>query len=279
MKYVVQQNETLLEALEKLSPDSSKTTLRSWLKEGRIFVDGLVARVGSHPVEQGQAVTLGPRTHIIKGGVRIYYEDQHIVVIEKPAGLLSVATAFEKGDTAHHLLREHYRPRFVYPVHRLDQDTSGVMMFAFNERAVSKLKEHFEKHHIERAYLGVVENHIDPSQGTWESYLYEDDNYVVHVTDDPEKGRLAITHYEVMHAARKHSIVRFQLETGRKNQIRVHCQKAGCSIVGDFKYGSRINPIKRLCLHAYLLAFKHPVTEQPMRFESPMPETFYRFMK
>lgn len=278
MKYVTLAPQTLLEALAKLSPESSKTTLRSWLKDGRVAVDGHIAKIATTLIKEGQEITLGSRSRFIKGGVQLHYEDSHLVVVEKPSGLLSVATAFEKGETVHAILKEHYHPRKVFVVHRLDQDTSGIMLFALSEQSRDQLKVIFEEHNIERAYSAIVEGHVEPQQGTWQSYVYEDDHYVVHSTTDTEKGRLAITHYVVAVTSKRYTALLLKLETGRKNQIRVHCQDAGFPIVGDKKYGASSSPIKRLCLHAHLLAFLHPITQQKMRFESEVPEAFYRLV-
>lgn len=279
MKYVVQEELSLLEALSKLAPECSKTSLKSWLKEGRITVDGKIERSGSMPVHKGQSIALGSRSRYIEGDLRIYYEDKHVVVIEKPSGLLSVSTDFIKDETAHTFLKKYYRTQQVSVVHRLDQDTSGVMLFALNEEACSRLKDDFELHLIERGYTAVVEGYLSPSTGTWRSYLYEDANFVVHSTENPKEGREAITHYQVLSCAKKRSLIQLKLETGRKNQIRVHCMDAGHPIVGDKKYGAKSNPIKRLCLHAHHLAFTHPFTKQKMRFDSIVPESFSQLVQ
>ncbi|MBA3956929.1 MAG: RluA family pseudouridine synthase [Parachlamydiaceae bacterium] len=274
MKYTVPESTSLLNALTGMAPECSKTTLRSWLKDGRVTVDNIVVKLADTGVLKGQVIALGSRQRFIGGGLRIYYEDKHLVIIEKPSGLLSVSTAFEKEDTAHGLLKEYYRPNKVFVVHRLDQDTSGVMMFALSEQANDRLKEEFEQHRIQRSYTAVVEGYVTPSEGTWQSYLYEDANYFVRSTASATEGRLAITHYDVQLAARRRSLLNLRLETGRKNQIRVHCQDAGYPVAGDKKYGAQTNPIKRLCLHANLLAFTHPITKQAMRIESPFPREF-----
>lgn len=276
MKHTVKTNQTLLEAVALLSPESTKTTHRSWIKEGRITVDGQVVKVSSTPVRIGQEIVLGQRTRFIDEKIKIYYEDDHLVVIEKPSGLLSVSTDFQKVKTAHHLLKKHYHPRKVFVVHRLDQDTSGVMLFAFTEIACDRLKAMFEEHSVERVYHAVVEGRIEEESGTWKSYLYEDANYVVHSTNDSNKGQIAITHYEVEGYSNKNTALTLTLETGRKNQIRVHCKDAGHSVLGDRKYGSTRDPIKRLCLHAHVLGFSHPITHKKLRFESPDPLAFQK---
>jgi tRNA pseudouridine32 synthase/23S rRNA pseudouridine746 synthase/23S rRNA pseudouridine1911/1915/1917 synthase len=153
------------------------------------------------------------------------------------------------------------------------------MLFARTEAARDQLKDMFEKHDLERTYIGIVEGVLDAEkEGTWSAYVYEDGNYVVHATTDPSRGALAVTHYTIERSDMRSTWLRMELETGRKNQIRVHCQLAGHPIVGDRKYGAKTNPIKRLCLHAHSLAFKHPITQKPMRFISPIPQAFYRVM-
>ena len=269
MKYIVQQNETVLEALVKMSPDSSKTTLRSWLKDERIALDSQMVKIGSTPVEKGQTLTLGSKSQPCK--INILYQDCHLVVIEKPAGLLSVASHYEKQKTAHSFLKEIHKPLPVYPVHRIDRETSGVMIFALTEEARDNLKDLFECHEIKRQYEAIVEGHLEPSKGHWKSYLYEDKNYTVHSVDEPERGKKAITHFEVISIRKKTSHVTFTLETGRKNQIRVHCQDAGYPVLGDKKYGPCSISCKRLCLHATLLELTHPITGKWLSFRSPSP--------
>lgn len=278
MKYTASADIPILEALVLMSPTSSKNTLRSWIKEGRVQVEETTVPNTSLVVLKNQMVTVGQRKKIVRPGLPILYEDDDLVIIHKPSGLLSVSTAFEKGETIHALLKAHYRPRKVFVVHRLDQDTSGVMVFALNQKTCDKLKELFEVHAIERAYTAVVEGQITSPSGTWQSFQYEDSQYHVHETLDEGLGRLAITHYQTVAATKRYSWLVLRLETGRKNQIRVHCESAGHPVVGDKKYGAQSNPIKRLCLHAHLLAFLHPFSKKTLRFEVPVPEEFYRLM-
>jgi 23S rRNA pseudouridine1911/1915/1917 synthase len=279
MKYTVLQEQNILDALALMSPEASKTTFRSWIKEERVSVDNEVVTTSKHVVTKGQVILLGARKKYASGGIKIIYEDRDIVVIEKPAGLLTVATAFEKEETVHGFLKNHYFPCKVHVVHRLDQDTSGVMLFALSIRAYEKLKEIFEKHDIERCYTAIVEGKMVEERGTWESQLVEDDNYVVHSTSPSNKeGRLAVTHYEVEQSYKRFSWLTLTLETGRKNQIRVQARDAGHPVVGDKKYGAQANPLNRLCLHAHLLAFEHPITKKKMRFESPIPSSFLNLL-
>lgn len=276
MKWIVTKPMSLLEALGQLAPEGSKTSMRSWLKEGRVLVDNEMVKLGTTTVYAGQVVSMGAKPKFVEGDVNILYEDKWLVVIDKPEGLLSVSTAFEKEETAHAILKNNYTT--VHVVHRIDQDTSGVMVFARTDECRDRFKLMFEKHELERAYTAIIEGSLEQSSGTWQSYLFEDEAYVVHETDDPEKGRIAITHYAQFGRNRRYAWLRLKLETGRKNQIRVHCQNAGHPIAGDKKYGAKSNPLKRLGLHAHLLGFKHPVTGKQMRFESPLPESFQRLI-
>ena len=175
-------------------------------------------------------------------------------------------------------MQRYFHPRRVHIVHRLDQDTSGVMLFALSEEGKIGLKELFAAHDLVRQYVGIVEGTFTQAKGTWKSYLFEDKNYRVHVVRSAEKGELAITHYLLEGNTRQFSRLRLTLETGRKNQIRVHCQNAGHSIVGDYKYGAKTDAMKRLALHAHLLEFIHPLTGEEMTFCSPIPEEFDRLV-
>ncbi|MBA3722447.1 MAG: RluA family pseudouridine synthase [Parachlamydiaceae bacterium] len=279
MKHIATADLTILDALTQFYPQSSKTTLRSWIKEGRVCVDGLYLKNTNLTVYKGQEILIGQKKKYIADRIPILYEDAEFVVIDKPTGLLSVSTDFEKNDTAHALLKDFYKPRKIYVVHRLDQDTSGVMLFAFGEQSGERLKKIFAAHDIDRSYTAIVEGTMASKSGTWKNYLYEDEGYVVHITDDPEKGEEAITHYKILASNKRYTWIAVTLETGKKNQIRVHCQAAGHPIVGDKKYGSKHNPIKRLALHANSLAFEHPSSHKKMYFESSIPQEFQKLVK
>lgn len=270
MKIVLEKETPLLDVLQALSPDSSKNTLKSWVGKGRVTVNGCVVDRCNQTVARGQEVAIGQRLFFTEEGVKILYEDGHIIVVDKPEKLLSVATDAESERTVHSILKRRVE-RMVYPVHRLDKDTSGVMVFAYTQQSREKLKEMFAAHDIQREYYGLLEGVLKPRKGTWKSALVEEDDFFV---KSSEGGKMAITHYELVGVKNRLSIARFQLETGRKNQIRVHASEAGYPIVGDKKYGSSINRFKRLCLHAHLLGFTHPITGKKMKFTSPLPRFF-----
>ena len=210
-------------------------------------------------------------------GIKILYEDRYLVVLDKPDELLSVATLTQDERTVHTILKKRLgKP--VFAVHRLDRDTSGLMMFAYTAEAQFELKKQFETHSVSRHYVALVEGRLTEKQGTWKSYLVEDGNYRVHTAQPEQEGaQLAITHYEVLGEKPTFSFLRFMLETGRKNQIRVHCEAAGHPILGDRKYGARTNPYNRLCLHAYELHFMHPFLKKNLSFKSPLPAPFQHF--
>lgn len=279
MKHKITQPTPILDAVALLAPGSSKTAARSWIKEGRILIDGVSCTDSRQILKENQVIELGSKPRFAGGGLKILYEDRHIVVIEKPQGVLSVSTAFEKDETAMSFLRARYKGGRVYPVHRLDQDTSGVMLFALTEKARDVMKETFEQHAIDRVYLAIIEGWLDNTEGSWTSYQSEDANYYVRNSDDPSKGKLAITHYKVLAKSKWHSLVSFKLETGRKNQIRAHCQMVKHSVAGDKKYGATTDPIKRLCLHAAHLGFEHPITKKKMSFDAPLPEAFNKLVR
>ncbi len=271
-------NAPLFDLLLEMAPDSSKNTLRSWIEEGRIEIDGNVVRSRAYQVRKGQEIQLGRKKHFIQDSIEIIYEDADLVVLYKPAGVLSVATDFNQKYNVHTYLKRRFHSRRVFPVHRLDREVSGVMVFAYSSRCVAGLKEQFEEHSILREYLAIVEGDVEQDMGTWQSYLQEDPTYVVKSIKDKGLGQLATTHYAVIQ--RKHGMtsLRITLETGKKNQIRVHCAEAGHPIAGDTKYKAKTDPVHRLGLHAWKLGFFHPGLEKNMLFERNPDPIFRKYL-
>ena len=211
--------------------------------------------------------------------MEILYEDRDVIVVDKAAGLLTIGTGADGGRTAHAVLGDYVakgnpksRER-VFVVHRLDRDTSGVLVFARNEEAKHTLQDNWAG--AEKVYLAFVEGHPDPPEGTISSYLAENRAMRVYSTKNPEEGRLSHTQYKVVKHVGPRALLEVTLLTGRKNQIRVHLADKGWPIVGDSKYGQKIRHNKRLALHAYRLAFDHPYTGERMEFEAPIPAAFY----
>ncbi len=265
----------LLQALAELFPDSSRNTLKKWILAGRVAVDGEVITRPQQPVGKGQDITLQKKLPFRKPlGFEILYEDRWIVVIDKPTGLLSFPSDDPEETHALRILQEAYQKVPIYPVHRIDRDTSGVLCFAKGAEAQEKIKELFEAHALQRIYLGIVEGHLIPNQGTWTHYLVEKENFDVVVSRDESVGKKAITHFEVYRRSKQFTFLKLTLETGKKHQIRVQCKEAGHPIVGDKRYDAETNPIRRLGLHAHYLSFVHPFTNEFVEFTSPLPHPF-----
>lgn len=253
----------LLELLGVLAPDSSKNTLRSWVEKGRVLIDGKPAKYANQEVAKGQEVTVGTKPKYLKNDLTIIYEDNDLVVIDKPAGLLSVARDVDIEISAHSILKGRFNNRKVFPIHRLDKDTSGLLIFAYTEKAYRGLKEQLEKRTMYREYRALVHGH--PGKGTWRCYLTENSQLLVH-SCSAKQGKIAVTHFETVKKQGDLSLLKLRLESGRKHQIRVQAANAGYPIVGDSKYGLEEDAKKPFKLRAVALSFIHPITEKVMTF-------------
>lgn len=267
MQLIAQEKSPLSELLKKLAPDSSNNTLRSWLEQGRVMVDDQRVKKFSHIVHSGQTVTVGASCHFLPRNLKIVFEDKYLVVVDKPSGLLSVATEVEMERSAHLLLKRHHKNGPVYPIHRLDRETSGLLVFAYNQATRHALKDQLEVRSMEREYRALVHGH--PGNGTWSCNLAENEQMQVYCCPETE-GKIAITHYETLETRGPYSLLKLRLQTGRKHQIRVQASDAGFPLVGDPKYGREIDPKKRLHLHAARLKFVHPELNKEMEFTSPI---------
>jgi 23S rRNA pseudouridine1911/1915/1917 synthase len=264
-------DEPLALALAKAFPDTSKATLKKWIVNRRVALGSKPMTKPSMPVKKGHVLRLYDKQKKGAGKLPILYADSHIVVVDKPCGLLSVSTYYEQQDTAHDILKSSKKYGRVFPVHRLDRETSGVMVFAISDQARQNLKEQFHSHSIDREYHAIVEGVIEKEKGVWKHRLIEDANYVMR---PGAKGALSITHFSKALSSKKYSYLVCHLETGKKNQIRVGASFAGHPIIGDTKYGAGPSPIGRLGLHAFRLGFKHPATGKQMTFASKPPSSF-----
>lgn len=273
MEHKISSPTTVLEALRKIYPDSSRRTLQTWLKNGRFLVDEKPIRREDALLTDGQVIVTQETFRAPKvPGLKILFEDRYLVIIDKPVGLLSVP--LDGGTTkrdALNRLRQHFDTDQIFAVHRIDRETSGILLFARGKESEERFDGLFERHDILREYFAIVEGRIQDDSGTWRSNLIELPS--LHVIDSPE-GKNAITHYSVMRRSAKYTYLKLRLETGRKHQIRVQCQMAGHPVLGDLRYGSVENPLKRLCLHACTLGFKHPFTQREVQFTSPLPRIF-----
>ena len=272
MEYVANEKQTLLALLIKEAPESPKTRIRGWIRDGRVCVNGRVVMKEMKEVDTGSVVTVGRKKKFLGDDLEVLYEDQDVVVVNKPAGLLSVDTDDGLDKSVHRLLKRQPHVKKVYPVHRLDRETSGILVFTYTERAREHLKEQFFNRTIGRTYYAVVEGKMEEKSGTWESNLLEDER--LYVSSVAHGGKHAITHFVVEKAMPRFTLLKVNLETGRKHQIRVHCKDAGHPVVGDAKYGNDISPFHRLGLHAASLEFVHPVKNKKISFKVPTPSCF-----
>jgi 23S rRNA pseudouridine1911/1915/1917 synthase len=210
--------------------------------------------------------------------LKIIFEDRSVIVVDKPEGLLTMATSTERSKTAYALLREYLNsrrpPEKLFIVHRLDREASGLLVFAKSIEAKERLQDQFKEHNAGRRYIAVVEGHVKAKDFTIRSYLAENTAYRMYSTKNTKIGKFAITHVHVLRSTPKTTVLEVRLETGRKHQIRVHLAENGNPIVGDKNYGSRTNPIRRLALHGAHLDFQHPDNGKLMQFDSPPPKMF-----
>lgn len=271
----------LLEFVAALMPDMKRTKLKQLLAHNQIAVNDMPERQFNRPLRPGDVVKINfvrefrVFTH---RRMKIVYEDDDIIVIEKGYGLLSMGNDKVKDGTAYSILRDYVKwsnpLNKIFIVHRLDRDTSGLMMFAKSEEAKNKMQHNWNNMVLNRKYLAVVEGVPEESEGVVRSYLAENSQYEVFSTDDPSKGQLAVTRYKTLQAGSGFALLEVELDTGRKNQIRVHMKDIGHPISGDRKYGASSSPLRRLCLHAQTLRFIHPITGREMNFATPIPASF-----
>lgn len=276
---------TLMPFLLQSLKNKSRDNIKSLLRNRQVLVNGEPVTQFNHELKPGDQVTIrGEREAggLMARNMRIVFEDEHIIVIDKNAGLLSMASDNEKYLTAYNILSNYVKQQRpsnrIFIVHRLDRDTSGLMMFARSEKVQSLLQRDWKHNVTARKYIALVEGEVREPEGVIKSYIYESKALVMHSTRNPEKGDLAITRFRRLKSNKDYSLLEVELETGKKNQIRLHMQELGHSIAGDKKYGASSSPIGRLGLHASVLAFNHPVTGKEMHFESKVPAKFRRLV-
>lgn len=281
LHFIVEQpSELMLFLTEKLS-HKNRRLIKALLRDKQVLVNDEPVSQFNHPLQPGAKVRVSFEKAFessVYRGLKILHEDAHLVVVEKAAGVLSVATDKQKLNTAYDILNEYIKQDNpagnIYVVHRLDRETSGVMMFAKSKEAQELLQKSWNDTILERTYLAVVEGTPRPSNDRITSYLIESKALIVYSTTKPGVGQEAITNYETVESRGNYSLLKLNLETGRKNQIRVHMQDINHPIVGDEKYGSTKNPLNRLGLHALVLAFEHPFLKKNLRFETEVPAEF-----
>ena len=280
MKIVVKAPAKLMEFLLKEMNGISRTKVKHMLANGNVSVDGERTSQFDFELKPGMTVEVGKPTakeRFYSKWLKIVYEDKYLVVIDKKEGLLTNSPGKEQ-ETAQSILNQYFtvsqqRCR-AHTIHRLDRDTSGLMIFAKDKKIAMSFEENWKEKVYDRRYIAVCEGRVEPREGTVKSWLKDNKMFVTYSSPTDNGGKLAITHYQVLISNPKYSLVDFHLETGRKNQIRVHAQDLGHPIVGDEKYGSQDNSLGRLCLHAYRLCFHHPLKDKDLEFETPFPPAF-----
>lgn len=274
--FIVQTETTLLPFLLEHVKGISRNSVKNLLTRRQVMVEGQVVTRHDHvlkPAMKVEVLAAGSRAPAFP----ILYEDNDILVIDKPAGLLTVATEKEKNKTAYRMVGDYLKGKGckVFIIHRLDKDTSGVLMFAKNEAAKRAYQDNWDKLVKQRTYLALVEGTPEQSEGTIHSYLKETDTHLVYSVERPGgSAKEAITAYRLLSRKGELSLLEVELATGRKNQIRVHMKDLGHPVTGDKKYGGTLNTLGRLGLHAHILTVTDPFTKKSMTFTAPAPKGF-----
>lgn len=282
----VKEDKPLLEFLLDRMENTSRTKIKSTLQGRGVKVNGKVITQFDYPLSCGMKVAVSrskQNAEMFKNRyIKIVYEDRYIVVVEKNVGILSMAAGHSSLNVKT-VLDSYFKTSrqkcTAHVVHRLDRDTSGLMIYA-KDMQTEQILEH-EWHDIvyDRRYVAVVSGEMEDDYGTMTSWLKDNKAYITYSSPYDNGGKYAVTHFHTLDRTTDHSLVEFRLETGRKNQIRVHSADMGHPVCGDIKYGNGDDPIGRLCLHAYVLCFYHPITRRRMEFETPIPVNFRKLFK
>ena len=273
--YNVNEPAELMDFLMQKMAGISRSKVKTMLTNRVILVDNIITTQYNFELKPGMKVQVSKTKNnreFKNPMLKLVYEDAYIIVVEKKEGLLSVSTEHQKERTAQHILNEYvkrsHRNNRIFVVHRLDRETSGLMMYAKDEKTQN----------TDRRYVAIVSGEMEKDGGTVESWLTDRKLYVSSSPYDDGEGKYAVTHYRTIKRANGYSLVELDLETGRKNQIRVHMSELGHPVIGDERYGSECNPLGRLALHAFKLCFYHPITGELMQFETPYPANFKTLM-
>jgi len=285
-KLTIKEDGTLLATAAALLPDHKPTKLKSMLKHNQLAVNGVPSRQFDLAVHAGDQLWVNfDRSFQVFSHPRIklVYEDNDIIVVDKGYGVLSTAAGKPSDDTVYNIIKKYARgfsdKANVYVVHRLDRDTSGLMLLTRTKQARDKLISNWNNMVIERKYVAVVEGDVAQPEGTIKSFLAENpDTFEMYSTDDKKVGRLAVTKYRLLKQGKRFAMVELEIKTGRKNQLRVHMQDMGNPVSGDRKYGGHPSPINRIALHATVLSFLHPITGKAVTFNSPFPDNFKKMV-
>ena len=283
--YPVHQEDTLLSFLLANVKGKSRNNLKSLLARRLVAVDGKPEHRFDHPLAPGQTVTIlsvsAPERESLP--FEILHEDEHLIAINKPAGLLSIANEKEKSRTAYHMVTDYVKNQNmdnrVFVIHRLDKETSGVLLFAKDEATKVAFQEGWNERIIRRGYTAIVEGVPEEPKGTIRSFLVETATHMVFSGDPGPNAKEAITHYRTLKTGGGYAMLDVEIDTGRKNQIRVHMKDLEHPIAGDKRYDAETNPLGRLCLHAGELILRHPLTGEELTFRARTPKEFHRLFR
>ena len=283
--YVVSQQMPLLEWL-LANVAQSRSKIKATLQGRGIKINGKTVTQFDYPLQPGMKVAVSKtkrnQQSFKSRYVKIVYEDRWLIVIEKQVGILSMAAGHSSLNVKS-VLDDYFKKSrqkcTAHVVHRLDRDTSGLMVYAKDIDTEQAFEHDWHNIVYDRRYVAVLSGEVMDNEGTIENWLKDNKAYITFSSPTDNGGKLAISHYHVLDRTTEHSLVEFKLETGRKNQIRVHASDMGHPVCGDTKYGNGDDPLHRLCLHAWLLCFSHPRTGEPMEFETPVPTAFRQLFK
>ena len=279
-EFSVTKQSTLLEFLFETLKGQSRNSIKSILSSKRVSIDGAPITQFDFKLYPGDTVIISnnPIHKKTRSNLPIIYEDGEIIVINKPSGLLSIASDKEKSSTAYRMLSDYVQQKDkhnrIFVVHRLDEDTSGVLMVAKNPKLQAALQDNWNDLVKSRGYYAIVDGIMENKSGTIKSYLKKNSQNMMYSSKKEGDGQFSVTHYKVIAKKDNYSLLDVHIDSGRKNQIRVHLGDIGHNVIGDDKYGNPSNPIKRLGLHAYELELVHPLTGKTLKFVAPVPKEF-----
>ena len=284
--YQVEHAQPLLEYLLEHVKSQSRTKIKATLKGKGILVNGKPVTQFDYPLEKGMKVSVSKNKQrsepFHSRYIRIVYEDQYLIVVEKNIGVLSMK-AGHRSLNVKTILDEYFEKSrqncTAHVVHRLDRDTSGLLVYAKDMNTEQIFERHWHEIVYDLRYIAILSGVMEDDRGTVASWLKDNKAFITYSSPVDNGGKYAVTHYFTLDRSSDYSLVEFKLETGRKNQIRVHAADLGHPVCGDVKYGNGDDPIGRLCLHAFLLCFTHPITGETLEFETPIPAPFRSLFK
>lgn len=289
---IADRDSALLQYMYENMQGQSRSAVKAYLTRGQVTVNGQSTTAFDYPVHKGDRIMIHDKGIMVKkrGGekdtrVKIVFEDDWLIVVDKRSGVLSMSNGRPGETTAYSLLSDYVKRVYgkdskIFIVHRIDRETSGLIIFSKDEKTKHALQENWNSSVLERKYCAILEGRPPENQGTVHSWLSENPKSLK-VTSSPtdDGGKESVTHYRVLSYGKHYSLVEFELETGRKHQIRVHSALLGCPVTGDRRYGAADNPAGRIALHARSIVFRHPVTGKVMSFDTGLPNIFKAVMK